>query len=242
MSNNVNRSGSKRSLKLMKKDILVLFFILIIALLLRLHNFRQEEVFISSDEVYAFEIAAKPIYGLLSGDIYELATQLFRYFNYPWGWVSLTGTTVVAFIVVLFHIPITEFTINIGGVIIGLLSIISLYLLCLRLTEKRLIAFFSALIFAILPIHVALSRSVTVNNMYSTALFFLTLFFFLSYFKKSEEQKKQSKKELAFGMIALGFYLGADNQFPGILPILFVSGLLFYNQKKMLQRVIGVFQ
>ena len=231
---------SKKSIKLNKKDILILLFILIIAILLRLHDFRQGEVFTSSDEVYAFEIAAKPIYGLLSGDISELATQLFRYFNYPWGWTSLIGTTIVTFILVLFHIPITEFTINIAGVIIGLLSIISLYLLCIILTEKRMIAFFSALLLAILPIHVALSRSVTVNNMYSTALFFLTLFFFISYYRKNEEEKKQSKKNLIFGMISLGFYLGADNQFPGILPVLFVGGLLFYNQKKLFQRMIGV--
>ncbi|MEK6868105.1 MAG: hypothetical protein AABX98_04760, partial [Nanoarchaeota archaeon] len=226
----------------MKKDILVLFFILIIALLLRLHDFRQGEVFVSSDEIYAFEIAAKPIYGLLSGNILELATQLFRYFNYPWGWTSLIGTTIVTFILVLFHIPITEFTINMGDVIIGLFSISSLYILCIIITEKRLIAFFSGLIFAILPVHVALSRSVTVNNMYSTTLFFLTLCFFMSYFKQSEEERKKSKKNLACGMIALGFYLGADNQFPGILPVLFVSGLLFYSNKKMFQRIMWVFK
>ncbi len=234
------RQDSKRSITLMKKDILILFLILVIALLLRLHDFKQGEVFVSSDEVYAFEIAAKPIYGVLSGDILELATQLFRYFNYPWGWTSLIGTTIVTFILVLFHIPITEFTINLAGIFIGLLSISSLYILCIIVTEKRLIAFFSALILAILPVHVSLSRSVTVNNMYSTTLFFLTLCFFISYFKKSEEEREQSKKDLAFGMITLGFYLGADNQFPGILPVLFFSGILFYNQKTMFQRIVGV--
>lgn len=220
----------------------IIFLILVIALVLRLYNFRQGEVLVSSDEVYAFEIAAKPVYGVLSGNSLELATQLFRYFNYPWGWTSLIGTTIVTFILVLFHIPITEFTINIASIFIGLLSISSLYLLCVVITEKRLIAFFSALIFAILPIHVALSRSVTVNNMYSTTLFFLTLFFFINYFKKSEEEKKHAKKYVVLGMLSLGFYLGADNQFPGILPILFVSGLLFDTQKNIFRRIIGTLQ
>lgn len=244
MKKHLNKVSGKGLLNInsVNKDFLFLSVILLLALFLRLHDFRQGEVLVSADEVYAFEIAAKPVYGILSGSISELVVQLFRYFNYSWGWTSLTGATVTLFILVAFHIPITEFTINISTIIVSLFSIGTFYFLCMVLTEKRLIAFFSALILAVLPVHVALSRSITVNVVYSTSLFFLTLFCFINYFKKSEDDKKKTKKYIAYGMIILGLYLGADNQFPGILPILFFSGLLFYQEKNMFRRVTKIIQ
>lgn len=214
--------------------------IIVLALFLRLYKFRYGEVLVSSDEVFAFEISLKPVYGLLSGDPLVFAVQLFRFFNYPWAWVSLVGTTITSFILTVLNIPITEFTINFSHIIVGVVSIVSLYLLSLLLTGKRRVAFFSALIFAILPVHIALSRSITVNVVYSTSLFFLTLALFVSYFKNIEKENEKSRKYLVIGMIVLGLYLGSDNQFLGILPILFFSGLLFYKNKNIFKRIILV--
>ncbi len=80
--------------------------ITIIALFLRLYRFKQGEVLMTSDEVLLLEYSMKPAYGLFSGNIEEFATQLFRFFNFNWGWGTLAGSAINIFVLTLFNIPI----------------------------------------------------------------------------------------------------------------------------------------
>lgn len=212
--------------------------IAIAALFLRLYRFKQGEVLITSDEVLLLEYSMKPAYGLFSGNIEEFITQLFRFFNFNWGWGTLAGSAINIFILTLFNIPITEFTIHFPYVIIGLLSTIVFYFLCIALTRSKLIAFFCSFVLAILPFHVAMSRSIAGLAISSSLFFFLTLLLFLRYFQFAKTEKQwRGKKELFFGMIFLGVYFCTDNQFPAILPLIFTGGLLFFPEKNLSVRL-----
>lgn len=221
--------------KIVKNSVAHIFVIVIIGLFLRLYRFKQGEVLMTSDEIYLLQYSMKPVYGLLSGNVEELGTQLFRFFNFGWGWGTLVSSTISLFILTLFNIPITEFTINFPYIIMGIFSTIIFYFLCITFTKNKIIAFLCSFILAILPFHVAMSRDIAGFAISSSLFFFLTLLFFLRYFRLVQAEKKLlGEKEIIFGMIFLGIYSCTDNQFPAILPLIFVGGMLFSQENNLL--------
>lgn len=218
-----------------------IIFIIITALFLRMYKFKQGEVMMSSDEIYLLQYSMKPAYGLLSGSFEELVTQLFRFFNFGWGWGTLASSAVNMLVLTIFNFPLTEFTINFPYIITGIFSVIAFYFLCVILTQNKILAFFCSFILAVLPFHVSMSRSIAGLAVSNSLFFFITLLLFIRYFQLNKtEEKLRGKKELFFGMIFLGMYFCTDNQFPGILPIILVGGLIFSQEKSVFMRLKSV--
>jgi len=119
--------------------------------------------------------------------------------------------------------------------------VVALYFLCWTITKDKTAAFISSMFLAILPAHVAMSRSIGVTGISSLFLLFLTLICFLRYFITDEEERRKSgKRNLIAGMLLLGMYFGTDNQFPAIILVILCGGMIFCREKKMYGRIINV--
>lgn len=192
----------------------------IIALLLRLYKFRFQEVLISSDEVFLFEYAVKPVYAFFHPSLETIATELFRFFNFGWGWGNLFFGTLFFFFYKLFGIPFTEVTINLPYVFVGTGSVIIAYFLGKELHSSRY-GFIAGLLIAILPSHISFSRSIGLNGISGLFCFLLTLYLFLRGFK--------TKKVAYFvaGYVSLAYYIFSENQAIGIIPILLYTSYVY---------------
>lgn len=207
-----------------------LFFLIVVSLLLRLYRFRNGEIITSSDEIYLYEYSLKPVYGLLSGSLSVLATESFRFFNFPWGWGMLLWSSLFVFLLNILKIPLTEVTINFPYVIVGTLSILCSYTVA-REVGGRKYAFIVALFIALLPSHIAYSRSIGVNGIVGLFFFLMTLLFFIKY------QKTMEQKYLIWTYVFLALYFVSDNQALGILPLLFLTSYLYSPKENFLEKL-----
>ncbi len=205
-----------------KNERVHIFIILAIALSLRLYDFRQGEVLVSSDEVYLFQNSLKPLTFLLNYSFSNYSAELFRFFNFNWGWVTLSFSTVFSFILTLAGIPFTEQTINFPYVLLGTATIYLVYLLGVEFRNVRT-GLIAALIFAVYPVHVSTSRSIGLIGIVAAFFFLLTIYLFIRYFKENKY------KNTAF--FSLGIYFAADFQFYGLLPILVILGFVIGGKK-----------
>jgi len=195
-----------------------ILYIIVLAFVLRILFIENFGVFTTSDEMYLFQNSLKPLTFLLNYSFSNYAAELFRFFNFNWGWGTLAISTVSNFFLYLFKIPITELTYKIPYILVGTWTVYFVYLFGKELKNKQ-VGLYAALIMAIYPTYVSLSRSGGVNTVPSTFFFFLTLYLFLIYFKEGKY------KGLAF--FSLGLYFCTDLQSYGILPLVFVLGLMF---------------
>ncbi len=198
-----------------------LTYITLFAFLLRILFFRVNETFISSDEVYLFQNSLKPLSFLLEITPAHYVAELFRFFNFNWGWVMLSFSTISVFILSILNIPLTEITINIPYVFLGAATMPVIYLLGKNLHNKKT-GLIAALIFAVQPAHVSTSRSIGLVGVVVTFFFCLTLLLFFNYFK--------TKKWKKTAFLTLGLYFSTDHQFYLIIPLIIILGLL--NNKK----------
>ncbi len=201
----------------------------VIALGIRLYNFRVGQVFISSDEAYFFQYAIKPLSFLFTPSIENIATQLFRFSNFSWGWGTLIWSTISSAVTTTLGMPITEFTINLPYVFIGAGSVILAYFLGKEI-EGKTFGFMAAFFIAILPSHVAYSRSICGNTV-GLFFFFLSIILFLTYFKTGDELYKIA------AYVVLGFHFITDNQALGIFFVVFYTSFLYCSEKKFLPRL-----
>lgn len=200
----------------------LIWLVLLLGFLLRIMFFRVNETFTSSDEVYLFQNSLKPLTFLLNYSFGNYAAELFRFFNFNWGWVTLSFSTVFSFVLTLAGIPFTEQTINLSYVLLGTATIYLVYLLGIEFRNWRT-GLVAALIFAVYPVHVSTSRSIGLIGIVATFFFLLTIYLFIKYFKENK------CKNAAF--FSLGVYFAADFQFYGLLPILFILGFVSGNKK-----------
>lgn len=205
-------------------------FLFLFALLLRLYAFRIGEVFFSSDEVFLFQYSVKPLFVLYHPSSFTFFTELFRFFNFAWGWGTLVWSTLSAAVTIILRIPITEFTINIPYVFIGAGSVVLAYFVGKEIHGK-LFGFIAAFLIALLPSHVGFSRSVGINAIVGLFFFFLSIFLFLKYFK--------TKKELyrVIGYCAIGFLIITENQSVGVLFVLGYISWLYCKEKNIFFRI-----
>ncbi len=200
--------------ELFKKKILyVLFF----AFLLRILYFRIGETFTASDEIYLVQNSLKPLTFLLGYSLPHYIAELFRFFNFNWGWGTLAIDTVFIFFLHILKIPLTEATIEFPYILIGTGAVFLIYLLGKEM-KNEWVGLCAALLLAITPEQVSISRSGGVNTIASTFFFLLTLYLFLYYFRE--------KRYAFLSFFMLGIYFGVDFQFYGILPLLFFLGIL----------------
>lgn len=207
-----------------------LIFLVALTATLRFYKFRQGEIITSSDEIYLYEYSLKPIYGLLSGNFSVVVTEFFRFFNFSWGWGTLMWSTLFASLLSLLKIPLTEQTINFPYVIVGILSILAAYFVGKEI-HSAWYGFIVAFFIAIMPSHIAYSRSIGVNGIVGLLFFFCTLWCFIKY------QKKQKKTYLIMTYIFFAFYFVSDNQGLGILPLLVFISYIYSSKKEYLTRI-----
>ncbi len=201
----------------------------VIAVGIRLYHFRLGQVFISSDEVYFFQYAIKPLSLLFTPNIENIATELFRFFNFSWGWGTLIWSTISSAVTTALDLPITEFTINIPYVFIGVGTVILAYFLGKEI-EGKTFGFIAAFLIAIFPSYVGSSRSIS-GNIVGLFFFFLSLILFLTYFKTKNQQYKIG------AYIVLGFHFITDNQALGIFFVIFYASFLYCSEKEFLPRL-----
>lgn len=201
----------------------------IIALLLRLYKLRSGEVLISSDEVFLFEYAVKPVYAFFHPSLETIATELFRFFNFGWGWGNLFFGTLFFFFYNLFGIPFTEATINLPYVFVGTGSVIIAYFLGREIHSARY-GFIAAFLIAILPSHISFSRSIGVNGISGLFCFLVTLYLFVRHFKTKEEKYK------LLGYLSLAYYFFSDNQAIAVIPLLLFASYVYSPHLSFLKR------
>lgn len=211
-----------------KKIILHILILLFVAFSLRSYHFRLGEVITSSDEIHLYEYSLKPVYAITHGlflwDLSLFATELFRFFNFAWGWGTILWSSIFVFFLTLFHIPLTEVTMHLPYVFVGVFSVLAAYFLGKELVNERY-GFFAAFFIALLPSHIAYSRSIGVNGIVGLFFFFLTLLFFVRYLKTNK------KKNLVLTYCFFALYFVSDNQGIGILPLLFFAAFLYSKEK-----------
>ncbi len=216
--------------EILKKKIV---YIILFAFFLRIISFRAAETFTASDEIYLFQNSLKPLTFLLGYSFSDYAAELFRFFNFNWGWGTPAIDTIFIFFLHILRIPLTEATIEFPYVLVGTATIYLIYLLGKEIKDEWL-GLCAALLMAITPEQVSISRSGGVNTIAATFFFLLTLYLFLCYFKE--------RKYPYLCFFILGIYFGVDFQFYGILPLLLLLGMLFRYTGNPLKDSISVFK
>lgn len=217
--------------KILSNSLFHLFFLFSLALSIRLYNARTGDVFVSGDEAYLFQYSLKPLHLFYNPSLEYFFTELFRFFNFPWGWGNIFLSTLNIVILSLLKIPITEFTITFPYTIIGSLTIVIAYLLGKELHGKRF-GLIVGVLLTFLPYHVISSRTIIGNVISGLFFFFLCFFFFIKYFKTNKEKFKN------IGYLFLGYYLITENQAAGIIIVLLVASFFFSEKRNIIQRFI----
>ncbi len=202
-----------------------ILILITISFTLRLYSFRIGTVMVSSDEIFLFEHALKPVYALFHPSIEIIATELFRFFNFGRGWGNLFFGTIFYYFYALLGISFTEFTIHLPYIFVGTGSVLMAYILGKEIYNKTY-GFIVAFLLAILPSHVAFSRSIGLNGISGLFYFFMTIYFFIRFFKT----KKQFYKLLGYSSIA--YYLMTDNQAVAIIPLLLFCSYIYSSETK----------
>jgi hypothetical protein len=102
--------------------------------------------------------------------------------------------------------------------------------------HNKIYGFIVAFLLAILPSHIAFSRSIGLNSISGLFCFLLTLYWFLRYFKTKRIRL------LYLGYISLGFYLVTENQALGIFPVLLFTSYVYAPPQPFFSRLLAAFQ
>jgi hypothetical protein len=213
------------------KTFLPLLLLFLLAFAIRLYSPRVGGVFLSSDEIYLFQYSLKPLSIIYTPSFDNFFVQLFRFFNFPWGWGTIFLSTAGTAIVTLFGLSITEFTITLPYIIVGSATVVLVYLTGKEIKGK-LYGFIAALLIAFLPLHIIISRTIVGNIVSGIFFFFLSLFLFIKYFKTQKEFYR------ILGHIVVAYYFITENQAIGIIVVLLCTSFLYCQEKHILSRVI----
>lgn len=197
----------------------LIFIIILLAAFLRLYNLNKVPPALFSDEVdlgyqaYSFLKTGKDYFGnFLPVHFHSFAdfrTPLYLYAAVP---------TIAIF-------GLNEWGVRLPAAIFGSLTVLTLYLLVLKLSKKQNLALFSALILAITPWHIHYSRA---GFEVTSMLFFLTLGFWL-FFNQIEE-----KKGFFLSALTLGLCLYTYAPVKLFLPLL-LGALIILKKKEIYQ-------
>ncbi len=220
----------QRLQKILSNSWLHLFFLFLLALSFRLYQPRIEEVFLSNDEVMLFQYSLKPLSIFYTPTIENTGIQLFRFFNFPWGPGTIFLSTLNSAVLSIIGISLTEFTITFPYIIIGSGTVILVYLIGKEIKGK-LFGIVAAILLALFPAHIIISRAIAGNVVAGQFFFFLALFLFIKYLKT----KKKGYKIVYYGVVA--YYLITENQAIAIIPILIFASFIYTQEKKILYRI-----
>ncbi len=138
----------------------------------------------------------------------------------------------------IFHLllkfPITESTLAITNISIGIISLLVIFFFIYTLWDKKT-ALIALTLFSILPIHVSLSRVHVGTQLIQGIFFFLSITFIYRYIQK----QNQFDKNLYY--VTTFFLIGSDNIFPVSLALHIL--LLWYlsnNSRQMMGNYIKV--
>ncbi len=200
----------------MKKTLAILILILFLALFLRFYKLAEYPVGFHMDEASKGYSA----YSLLktgrddNNNPFPLYIDIFGD-NSPAGYHYIT-------IIPIALLGLTEFAVRFPGALFGALSIFACYFFAYTIFEDRKISLLSALLLAISPWHINLSRA---SSEALIALFFIILGFSLLFWSL----KKRTVRHLIFGTILLSisfFFYQTPRVF---VPLLFLAvGVFFF--------------
>lgn len=201
-----------------------LLFILIIATLVRL--FLLDKPFCANDVALfqQFSLDSLPLEGINSffnidnfGIGNPLRVFVFLYsITYPIFWLMIIS--LYNFI----GIPFTDLTWRIPILLVGVLSIVVIYLFLQKFLSKKQ-SLISAAFFSIFPLHVAWSRSIANTMLFSLSIQLLALYFFINYLENN------NKNSLLISSIFIALFILSDNFFPQFL-ILIIFVFIVYNR------------
>lgn len=183
-----------------------------LALAARLLFLRHDSTFQRTDEVMAL-LNALRLQGLLSPpDLGAFTRDAFEVLSYPWGYPVLLFAFAAVKTWTMLGVPITEFTAVAPFAVLGALAPLLVYALANQAFDRR-VALGAGLAVALLPSHIAQSRTIAAWILASN-LMMLTLLACWRYLKRG-----QRWDALAFSA-ALAAYLPSDNLAPGTLILL----------------------
>jgi 4-amino-4-deoxy-L-arabinose transferase-like glycosyltransferase len=206
---------------ILKKEHLLLLFILLVALVLRFYKLETFPVGFHIDEAIIGDTA----YSLLltgkdyDGNFLPHSVQVFNDYI-PAGYHYLTILPVKLF-------GLTEFSTRFIGALFGSLTVVSIYFFTQALFKRKVLSLMSSLLVAVAPWHIILSRSSSET--------LVSLFFILSGFACLFYSLEKKKYLLLFISILLLLFSFLIYHTPRIfVPLMFFATLCiyFWNQKK----------
>lgn len=201
-------------------DLLIPCSIFIITLAIRLYRLKVNEVFISNDEVNTF-LATLDLFHVFDNlSLGSIIYCIFRLYAFPYSWVLIAFNFLMISFMSIFHIPLTEYTLTFPMVVVTSLSVIIVYYIGKELCSKQT-GIMSAIVIAILPLHVGISRVNLGPTGLGSTFLMLTVFLFIKYLK-SDGVKFGWLTSLAFGI-----YLGSEHSFLGIFPVILYAAFIF---------------
>lgn len=214
---------------MLKKELCIFIIIFLFSLGIRLYSFDFNKTFSSSDETNTLlaSIDATKIFQAQSFD--ELSLHITRLFSYAWGpMVILITSTYLLFLKIL-GFSITEAKGTLIFLFFGSITPPTFYLLIKKLLKNRMISFLSATTLAVLPIHVALSRSMGSSIAISSFFLIISILMFIKFLQE------RNLLNLILLSTLFSFYVLSDPQFLGIIIIFLV---LFFHLKNNNQSII----
>lgn len=202
-----------------KSELLILFFIFVLALLLRIPFLDKFPAGFNPDEA-SFGYSA---YSILKtgkdewGELLPFALRSFGDFKMPL-YSYLATIPIVIF-------GLSEFSVRLPAALIGALAVFPTFFLTKKLFSSKTIAIFAALFLAISPWHISISR-VAFEPSLTIFLFPLGLYFFLVGLQKPNF--------LVLSSIILGFNLYSGNA-ARFFTILFIIFLIIWQRQKLLK-------
>ena len=210
----------KTYIKLPRSVIIGLFFIVILAFIVRIVMVSSLPPSLNWDEVshgynaYSILKTGKDEWGKL------LPLAYFRaYGDYP---LPLNLYLTIPFI---FIFGLTEFAIRLPHVMLGTLAVISTFWLAFGLTKNRKIALISSFLVAVSPWTLFTSRFVIQSNL-SVFLLTTSLACFFN--------REKSEKLVTWSFLLLGLSLYAYNTTRIIAPTVLLAYIIFYRSEKLL--------
>lgn len=180
-----------------------------LALLVRLAHLRPDSTFQRLDEVM-FILSSLKLHALVApADLGEAARELFWMFAFPWGYPVIVVTWAWLELVGVLGLAIREFTVIAPFAVLGGLAPVLVFRLGRR-TFSAAVGLAAAATVAVLPSHVAQSRTIAAWIL-ATNLMMVVVLTFLDYI-----EDRRPRYAWRFGA-ALAAYLPSDNLAPGML-------------------------
>ncbi len=203
----------------MKRNLVLLVLIFILALSLRIFSLGSLPQSFHTDELFAGYVGkyiwlhGQDIYG----NVFPLYFDKFGDFR-PIGIFWFSGLSSSLF-------GLNEFTVRLPSVLFGALTVVPVYLLVKELFKKEKIALLSSLFLAIFPWHIVLSRATSEGVI---GMFFLILSVYFGFMYVNKRSLKFLVFSLVFGVTTYLFY----HVYRLLMPFIFLPLPLFIHETK----------